>query len=92
MEDYADKELRGFIEGFYGGFSYEDRETQIRFLRKVKGNMYVFASKTDPYHGGSNWQAQYPQEELNQIKHLVDVAKASKVRYAWSFHAGKSAF
>lgn len=54
--------------------------------------MYVFASKTDPYHGGSNWQAQYPQEELNQIKHLVDVAKASKVRYAWSFHAGKSAF
>lgn len=92
IEDYADKELRGFIEGFYGGFSYEGRETQIRFLRKVKGNMYVFASKTDPYHGGSNWQAQYPQEELNQIKHLVDVAKASKVRYAWSFHAGKSAF
>lgn len=92
IEDYSDMELRGFIEGFYGGFSYEGRETQIRFLRKVKGNMYVFASKTDPYHGGSQWENVYPQEELGQIAHLVDVAKANKVRYAWSFHAGKSGF
>lgn len=92
IEDYADKELRGFIEGFYGGFTYEGRESQIRFLRTVKGNMYVFASKTDPYHGGSSWQNTYPADELNRIAHLVSVAKANKVRYAWSFHTGKSNF
>ncbi len=92
IEDYSSKELRGFIEGFYGGFSYEARESQIRFLRKVKGNMYVFASKTDPYHGGNNWAQTYPKEELDKIAHLVSVAKENKVRYAWSFHAGKSGF
>ncbi len=31
IEDFSDMELRGFIEGFYGGFSYEGRETQILF-------------------------------------------------------------
>lgn len=92
IEDYSNGELRGFIEGFYGGFSYEGRESQIRFLRKVKGNMYVFASKTDPYHGGTTWQNLYPQEELDQISHLVQVARQNKVRYAWSFHSGKSSF
>lgn len=92
IRDYANGELRGFIEGFYGGFDYAARESQIRFLRNVKGNMYVFASKTDPYHGGSSWQNLYPKEELDQIAGLVKVARQNKVRYAWSFHAGKSNF
>ena len=92
IEDYSATELRGFIEGFYGGFSYEARESQMRMLRDVKGNMFVFASKTDPYHGGNKWNELYPDSELNQIKHLVEVGKETRVRYTWSVHIGKCGF
>lgn len=90
IEDYSNVALRGFIEGFYGGFNYVGRESQVRSIRDVKGNMYVFASKTDPYHGGNKWNQVYPADELAQIKDLVDVCKAMKVEYTWSFHLGKS--
>lgn len=92
VEDYSATELRGFIEGFYGGFTYEARESQMRMLRDVKGNMFVFASKTDPYHGGNKWNELYPESELSQIRHLVEVGKETRVRYAWSVHIGKCGF
>ncbi len=88
IEDYSNTVFRGFIEGFYGGFSYAQRESQMRSIRDVKGNMYVFASKTDPYHG-AQWSTLYPDAELNQIKHLVAVGKEMKVNYTWSVHIGK---
>ena len=88
IEDYSNTIFRGFIEGFYGGFSYEQRESQMRGIRDVKGNMYVFASKTDAYHG-AQWSTLYPDAELNQIKHLVAVGKEMKVNYTWSVHIGK---
>ena len=88
IEDYSNTVFRGFIEGFYGGFSYAQRESQMRSLRDVKGNMYVFASKTDPYHG-NQWSTLYPSDELDQIKHLVAVGKEVKVNYTWSVHIGK---
>lgn len=92
IEDYAATELRGFIEGFYGGFTYEARESQMRMLRDVKGNLFVFASKTDPYHGGNKWNELYPESELSQIRHLVEVGEETRVRYAWSVHIGKCGF
>lgn len=91
IEDYSNVRFRGFIEGFYGGFDYEGRESQMRSIRDVKGNLYVFASKTDPYHA-ERWYDLYPDEELAQIKHLADVAKETKVDYAWSVHIGKGGF
>lgn len=90
IEDYSNTIFRGFIEGFYGGFTYAGRESQIRSIRDVKGNMYAFASKTDEYHGGSKWNELYPADELAQIKNLVDVGLAMKVKYTWSIHIGKA--
>lgn len=91
IEDYSNVRFRGFIEGFYGGFDYEGRESQMRSIRDVKGNMYVFASKTDPYHA-ERWYELYPEEELAQIKHLAEVSDETKVDYAWSVHIGKGGF
>ena len=91
IEDYSNTIFRGFIEGFYGGHTYEGRESQIRSIRDVKGNIYVFASKTDPYHS-NNWDELYPPEELAQIQHLVEVGKQMHVEYTWSVHIGKGNF
>ena len=91
IEDYSNTIFRGFIEGFYGGHTYEGRESQIRSIRDVKGNIYVFASKTDPYHS-NNWDELYPPEELAQIRHLVEVGKQMHVEYTWSVHIGKGNF
>ena len=88
IEDYSNVMFRGFIEGFYGGFDYEERESQMRSIRDVKGNIYVFASKTDYYHG-EGWDVLYPDDELAQIKELAEVGKETKVEYAWSVHIGK---
>ncbi|MCI7473268.1 MAG: beta-N-acetylglucosaminidase domain-containing protein, partial [Clostridiales bacterium] len=91
IEDYSNTIFRGFIEGFYGGHTYAGRESQIRSIRDVKGNIYVFASKTDPYHS-DHWYELYPEEELAQIEHLVEVGKEMHVEYTWSVHIGKGNF
>lgn len=83
IEDYAVMKMRGFIEGFYGGWNYEGRESLMRSARDVKMNTYIYASKTDEYHKND---VPYPQEEIDKIKHLVDVGKETKVQYAWSVH------
>lgn len=85
IEDYAMMEYRGFIEGFYGGWSYQERESLMRFARNVKMNNYVYASKTDLYHT-DKWNEKYPPEEIERIKHLVEVGKETKCYYAWSVH------
>ena len=85
IEDYAMMEYRGFIEGFYGGWNYQERESLMRFARDIKMNNYVYASKTDLYHT-DKWNEKYPPEEIEKIKHLVEVGKETKCYYAWSVH------
>ncbi|MEG2119881.1 MAG: beta-N-acetylglucosaminidase domain-containing protein, partial [Pseudoflavonifractor sp.] len=93
IEDYSNVIYRGFIEGFYGVYAdpYPFRESQMRSIRDVKGNTYVFAAKGDAYHG-SKWAELYPKEELAQIKHLVEVGLETKVAYTWSVHLGQGGF
>ena len=83
IEDYAGMKMRGFIEGFYGGWNYEGRESLMRFARDVKMNTYIYASKTDSYHKNDEL---YPADQINQIKELVQVGDETKVKYCWSVH------
>lgn len=85
IEDFAMIEYRGFVEGFYGGWNYQERESLMRFARDIKMNNYVYASKTDSYHT-DKWNEKYPSEEIEKIKHLVEVGKETKCYYAWSVH------
>ena len=86
IEDYAGMQMRGFIEGMYGGWSYEGRESLMRFGRDVKMNCYIYASKTDDYHT-SKWDVLYPDEEISQLAHLAQVGEETKVTFGWSVHA-----
>lgn len=85
IEDYASVAVRGFIEGFYGGWNYDERESLMNFAKDYKVNSYVYASKTDPYHT-SKWDELYPAEELAKIEELVKLGEKTKVRYGWSVH------
>ena len=44
MEDYADTQTRGFIEGYYGiPWSDEDRISLMKFGGEFKMTSYIFA-------------------------------------------------
>lgn len=85
IEDYAVMKMRGFIEGFYGGWNYEGRESLMRFGRDVKMNTYIYASKTDEYHT-TKYDVLYPADDIEKIKELVRVGEETKVKYGWSVH------
>ncbi len=83
IEDYAGMKMRGFIEGFYGGWTHDGRKSLMQFARDVKMNTYIYASKTDSYHKNDEL---YPADQINQIKELVAVGDQTKVKYCWSIH------
>lgn len=86
VEDYANTNLRGFIEGYYGiPWSNEDRESLMKFGGDFKMNTYIFAPKDDPYHN-ERWRDLYPQEELAKIKELADIGSETKTKFTWSIH------
>lgn len=86
IEDYADGQYRGFIEGYYGiPWSVEDRISLMEFGGDFKMNIYIFAPKDDEYHN-SNWRTLYPDDKLEDIRRMVAAGTAAKCRFAWAIH------
>lgn len=86
MRDYADVNIRGFIEGYYGiPWSNEDRMSLMRFGGDFKMTSYIFAPKDDPYHS-AKWRDPYPADKLAEIKEMTEVGNASKCRFVWTIH------
>ncbi|UOQ92587.1 beta-N-acetylglucosaminidase domain-containing protein [Halobacillus shinanisalinarum] len=90
IRDWPDMSMRGSIEGFYGPpWSHEDRLSQLEFYSENKMNAYIYAPKDDPYHR-EKWREPYPEEELNQLRELVDKAKANHVEFTFSLSPGNT--
>ena len=87
IEDYATVATRGYIEGFYGAWDFEERENLMRFAGNYKMNSYVYAAKGDNYHT-SKWADLYPADMLAEFENLVRVGNETKVKFAWSVHLG----
>lgn len=86
IKDYADTNIRGFIEGYYGiPWSNEDRMSLMEFGGEFKMTSYVFAPKDDPYHT-SKWRELYPADEIAAIAEMVEVGNATKCRFVWTAH------
>ena len=85
IQDYASIDARGYIEGFYGGWTHEQRKSLMKFAPDVKMNLYVYASKTDEYHT-NKWNELYPQEQISQFKELAELQKQTKTEFSWSVH------
>jgi hyaluronoglucosaminidase len=89
-EDYANLQLRGFIEGYYGNpWSYDNRKSLMDLGGRFKMNGYIYAPKDEPYHN-SQWRTLYPTAELAKIKELVDKGIETKCRFIWAIHPAMS--
>ena len=101
IEDYADVQNRGIIEGYYGvPYSALVTKDLFRFMAQYKMNTYMYGAKSDPYHSHL-WSEPYPthitpeQERLgyltqDMMRDITAAAHKNKVNYVWAIHPGKA--
>lgn len=101
IEDFADIEYRGVIEGYYGvPYSAEVTKDLFRFMARFKMNTYMYGAKSDEYHS-RYWSEPYPTEITEQqrrigfltqdmMRDITDVAHATKVNFIWAIHPGRA--
>ncbi|WP_461810920.1 beta-N-acetylglucosaminidase domain-containing protein [Faecalimonas sp.] len=86
IKDYADTNIRGFIEGYYGiPWSNADRISLMKFGGEFKMTSYIFAPKDDPYHKNL-WRDPYPAQEIAEIKKMVQAGNEAKCHFVWTAH------
>ncbi len=99
INDYADQQSRGLVEGYYGyPYSVAVKKDIMRFMARYKLNTYLYGAKSDPYHSGY-YLDPYPttitaEQEKNgwltqdMFKDLTATAHATKVNFIWAIHPG----
>ncbi len=86
VNDWADVETRGFIEGYYGNpWSTEDRVELMRWGGLFKQNAYIYAPKDDPKHN-AKWRDLYSTEEIAKLSQLAQAGNESKCRFVYALH------
>lgn len=101
IDDYADVQNRGIIEGYYG-VPYSPLVTidLFQFMARYKMNTYMYGAKSDPYHSHL-WSEPYPtqitpeQERIGYItqdmmRDITAAASMAKVNFVWAIHPGKT--
>ncbi len=82
--------VRGYIEGFYGNpWSHESRKSVMELMAKNRMNTVYYAPKDDLYHR-EKWRENYPEEELEKLKELVDEASDYYIDFYWCIAPGLS--
>ncbi len=90
VTDSPSMPLRGTIEGFYGEpWTHAQRLDQLDFYGEVKANTYIYAPKDDPYHR-ERWREPYPEEQLEQLRELVERADSNHVRFTFALSPGNT--
>lgn len=101
LYDYADRQNRGIVEGYYGyPYSVAVKKDLMRFMMRYKMNTYMYGAKSDPYHS-QYWADPYPtsltaEQEKNgwlsqsMVTELADVSHQTKVNFIWAIHPGNN--
>ncbi|MBR1838363.1 MAG: beta-N-acetylglucosaminidase domain-containing protein [Bacteroidaceae bacterium] len=101
INDWADLQSRGLVEGYYGyPYSISVKKDLMRFMMRYKMNTYLYGAKSDPYHS-EQWKAAYPtsissqQEEngwltQNMVREITQQSAATKVNFIWAIHPGNN--
>lgn len=86
VNDWADVETRGFIEGYYGNpWSTEGRVELMRWGGLFKQNAYIYAPKDDPKHN-AQWRDLYSTEEIAKLSQLAQAGNESKCCFVYALH------
>ncbi|MGR0161392.1 beta-N-acetylhexosaminidase family protein [Paenarthrobacter nitroguajacolicus] len=79
---------RGVIEGFYGTpWSHQARLDVIEFAGRQKMNTYIYSPKDDPLLR-DKWRELYTNQELEELRELIDAAAANHVRFSYALSPG----
>ena len=80
--------LRGIVEGFYGTpWNFDIRADLLKFCGEYNLNSYIYAPKDDPYHRGK-WREPYPDDKIEELKNLVDIALQNNVHFVFAVSPG----
>lgn len=101
IDDYADIQYRGVIEGYYGvPYNADVTKDLFRFMARYKMNSYMYGAKSDPYHS-QKWAEAYPdsitakQKEIGYLSadmmaDIINVSHKCKVNFIWAIHPGEA--
>ena len=101
IHDWADVQIRGIIEGYYGvPYSAEVTKDLFRFIARYKMNTYMYGAKSDEYHS-RYWSEPYPTSITPEQKHIgylsqdmmrdiTATAHACNVNFIWAIHPGQA--
>ncbi|SDW99241.1 Glycosyl hydrolase family 20, domain 2 [Arthrobacter sp. cf158] len=88
ISDWPLMETRGVIEGFYGTpWSHQARLDVIEFAGRQKMNTYIYSPKDDPLLR-DKWRDLYSNQELGELRELIDAAAANHVRFSYALSPG----
>lgn len=99
LNDYADQQSRGLVEGYYGyPYTVAVKKDLMRFMMRMKMNTYMYGAKSDVYHS-ADWEKPYPtrisaEQRKNglltqdDIKDIAATSAATKVNFIWAIHPG----
>lgn len=80
MKNKKNKNILGYIEGFYGAIlSWNDRKRIIRKLSKDMMNTYFYAPKEDTKHR-LNWKKKYGKEWRKKFRDFTNYSKNYKIK------------
>lgn len=101
INDWADLQYRGIIEGYYGvPYTAAVIKDLFRFMARYKMNTFMYGPKTDIYHS-TKWADPYPttltdeQKKLgmltqSELADIVNVGHEQKVSFIWAIHPGNA--
>ena len=79
---------RGIIEASYASpMSEADRSTTIALLGRLRGNVYVYGPKSDPF-ANEHWADLYPPDELKTIANAAEESKSAFLDFYWAVSPG----
>jgi hyaluronoglucosaminidase len=98
LVDHPSFAWRGIVEGMYGtgvaafGTQYSpgDRAALMRLVSRLRGNIYIYGPKDDPY-ARARWRVPYPATGAGSAQAIASAAhEADRIllRFVWSLSPG----
>jgi hypothetical protein len=80
--------LRGFVEGHYGApLETWQRRCLVDRLASLRGNMYLYGPKDDPF-AHEQWADPYPPDEAAALADIAAAARAQNIDFVWAVSPG----